>query len=88
MTSQCIMFFSVVRISLTLSMINSQKLHIQQIGICKLTYSVCSYFCSTFFQSKNYAVLKYLMHCDVISMIFAYRSKRNFSRKKQDNELL
>ena len=26
--------------------------------------------------------------CDVISMIFAYYSKQNFSRKKQNNELL
>ena len=28
------------------------------------------------------------MHCDVTSMIFAYYSKRNFSRKKQNNEVL
>ena len=28
------------------------------------------------------------MHCDVISMIFAYYSKPNFSRKKQNDELL
>ena len=28
------------------------------------------------------------MHCDVISMIFTYYSKLNFSRKKTDNELL
>ena len=28
------------------------------------------------------------MHCDVISMIFAYYSKLNFSRKKPGNELL
>ena len=27
------------------------------------------------------------MHCDVISVIFAYFSKLNFSRKKQDNEV-
>ena len=27
------------------------------------------------------------MHCDVTSMIFAYYSKRNSSRKKQNNEL-
>ena len=29
-----------------------------------------------------------IMHCDVISMIFAYYSKLNFSRKKQNNEIL
>ena len=28
------------------------------------------------------------MHCDVTSMIYAYCSKRNFSRKKQAHELL
>ena len=32
--------------------------------------------------------LKNIMHCDVISMIFAYYSKQNFSGKKQNNELL
>ena len=32
--------------------------------------------------------LKTIMYCDVISMIFAYYSKLNFSRKKQNNELL
>ena len=35
-------------------------------------------------QTKNYVVPKYIMHCDVISMIYAYCLKRNFSRKKQD----
>ena len=37
---------------------------------------------------KSMFFLKYIMHCDVISMIFAYYSKLNFSRKKPDNELL
>ena len=32
--------------------------------------------------------LKNIMYCDVISMIFAYYSKQNFSRKKQNDELL
>ena len=32
--------------------------------------------------------LEIIMHCDVMSMIFAYCSKLNFSRKKQNNELL
>ena len=32
--------------------------------------------------------LKLIMHCDVISVIFAYYSKPNFSRKKQNDELL
>ena len=32
--------------------------------------------------------LKNIMHCDVISMIFAYYSKQNFLRKKQNNEFL
>ena len=27
---------------------------------------------------KNYVVSKYILHCNVISMIFAYYSKRNF----------
>ena len=31
---------------------------------------------------------KLIMHCDVISMIFAYYSKLDLSRKKQNNELL
>ena len=32
--------------------------------------------------------LKIIMHCEVISMIFAYYSKPNFSQKKQNDELL
>ena len=37
---------------------------------------------------KNRTALKLIMHCDVTSRIFAYYSKRNSSRKKQNNELL
>ena len=40
------------------------------------------------FITKNYVVLKHIMHCDVTSMIFVYCSKWNFLRKKQNNELL
>ena len=29
------------------------------------------------FQSKNYVVSKYIMHCDVMSMIFPYHFKLN-----------
>ena len=37
--------------------------------------------------NEIHTALKIIMHCDVISMIFAYYSKPNFSRKKQNNEV-
>ena len=36
---------------------------------------------------ESYTTLNLIMHCDVISMMFAYYSKQNFSRKKPYNEL-
>ena len=54
--------------------------------ICKLAMQHLQFW-SIFFQSKSCVVPTDIMHCDVTSMIFAYYSKRNFSRKKQNNEL-
>ena len=53
---------------------------------CKLAMQICNF--ARYFPIAKAVVLKYIMHCDVTSMIFAYYSKQNISMKKQNKELL
>ena len=41
-----------------------------------------------FFHSKKYAILKYIMRCDVMSVIFAYDVKLTISRKNKVDKIL